>query len=233
MGTWNTIGTGLWTRVYDFGGNKVTTLAIDLGDGGLAVMSPGTDLGDADFDELDALGSVKALVSPGAFHNMGLPPWSARYPDAGLYGPRSAAAHIAKAHKSLKPLQDLEALAAHLPEDVRITEMPDMKHPDAMVIIKRGDAVTWFTNECITNLAELPPNFVFALLFRLTGSTPGLNVNTLSMKFVGADKKRLRQYVLATLESDPPTRLVPCHGDVIEDAALAERLREVINRRLG
>lgn len=233
VATWNSVGTGLWVRVYQLRGNPINSLAIALGNGGLAVVSPGTDLEDSDFEELDRLGLVEVLISPGAYHNLGLPAWNARYPDAGLYGPSSAIDYIAKAHKALKPLNDFEALASKLPDDVRITEMPDMKYADAMVIITRDDAVSWFTNECITNGAELPSNPIFALLFRLTGSTTGLNVNTLSLRFVGGKKKPLREYVLATLESDPPTRLIPCHGEVLNDPELPSRMREMVDRRLG
>jgi len=233
MGKWKPVGTGLWVRVYDFRGNVLNSMAIALANGGLAVLSPGTNVPVEDYAELDALGSVKALISPGAFHNMGLPEWSRRYPNAGLYGPSSAIAHIAKAHPGLKPLQNFDALAPLLPQEVRITEMPDMKHPDAMVVITRADAVTWFTNECISNLSSYPKNPIFALLFRLTGSGPGLNINTLATKLIGAKKPALRSYLLATLDAHPPTRLVPCHGEVIDDAKLADRLRELVERRLG
>ena len=232
VAAWNVVGTGLWVRVYDLRGNPLNSLAIDLGDGSLAVLSPGTDLDDPDFAELDKLGRVEALVSPGAYHNLGLPAWSARYPDAGLYGPKSAIPYIAKQHPTLAPLQDLAALANKLPDDVRITEVPDMKYADAMVIIRRDDALTWFTNECITNGSELPSSLIFSLLFRLTGNKPGLNVNTLSLRFVGGKKKPLRAYLLTVLESDPPTRLIPCHGDLIDDPDLPSRMREMIDRRL-
>lgn len=233
MGNWNAVGTGLWVRVYHFRDNPLNTLAIDIGNGGLAVLSPGTDVPDADFAELDALGTVKALVSPGAFHNMGLPLWSERYPDAGVYGPKKAAAHIKKAQPSLKPLQDFDTLAPLLPSDVRIMEMPDMKQPDVLAVIRRDDAITWFTNECLSNMPSLPGNFLVALLFRITGSGPGLNVNTLVMKFIGAKKKNVREFFLSKLASDPPTRLIPCHGDIIDDSALQVNMREMIERRLG
>jgi hypothetical protein len=76
----------------------------------------------------------------------------------------------------------VNALAPLLPADVSITELPDMKHPDVLGIITRDDAVTWVTNECLSNLASLPRNPIFSLPFRLTGNGPGLNVNRLTMK---------------------------------------------------
>ena len=53
MGAWESVGTGVWIRVYDFGGNPINTAAIDMGDGSLMVTSPGTNMPAADFDELD------------------------------------------------------------------------------------------------------------------------------------------------------------------------------------
>ena len=49
-----------------------------VGEGKLMAVIPGTDLSDAIMDEPEKLGTVVALVSPGAFHNMGLAAWKAR-----------------------------------------------------------------------------------------------------------------------------------------------------------
>ena len=233
MSVWKTVGTGLWVRPYLFGGNPINTSVVDIGDGDLLVLSPGTKMPEADFAELDKIGTVKALGSPGAYHNMGLPQWSERYPDAGLYGPDSAIGHIAKAHKKLRPLQDFGALSKLLPEDVRIEEMAGCKHPDALLVVKRDDATTWFTNEVLTNAAALPGNPLFKLAFAVTGSGPGLNVNKVACMLIRAKKPAVRDYFKAKLQSDPPTRLVPCHGEVLEAADLAAQIDATVDRRLG
>lgn len=232
MSSWKKVADGIRVRVYQFNDNPLHTSVVSLADGGLLVLSASTDVSDGDFAELDALGKVRALVAPGAFHNMGLPAWSARYPDAGIYGPAAAAKHIAKVHPKLAPLQDLRALAAILPPDVEAFEVDGCGHPDVLLVVRRGDGTTWFTNEIITNWASWPSAFMFKLLFRLTGSGPGLNVNTMALMFIKGKKPLVKAFHEAKLASHPPTRLVPCHGEVLEDANLKQRLVEVLARRL-
>jgi hypothetical protein len=231
MSSWTPAGTGIWIRSYNFGGNPINTMAVDMGDGNLMAISPGTDLTDADFEELDGLGTVKALVTPGSFHHMGLPIWSERYPEAGLYGPTSAAAHIAGQHKELKPLQDLEALKVLLSDEFVVEELAGCKHPDMFMCLQRDGATTWFTNEVVSNNADYPAGFMLKWAFKLSGNHPGLNVNSLAAMLIRAKKPLVRAYLEEKIESHPPTRLVPCHGDVIDDAALGTQLREVLARR--
>lgn len=232
MSAWKNVADGIWVRVYVFNDNPMLTSAVSLGDGGLLVLNPGTDLRDGDFAELDALGTVKALVAPGAYHNMGLPAWSARYPSAGLYGPAAAAKHVAKVHEKLAPLQDLRALAVILPRDVEVFEVEGCGQPDALLVVRRGDGTTWFTNEIITNWASWPKSVIFRLLFKLTGARLGLDVSTMSLVFLRGKKPLVRAFFEGKLESHPPTRLVPCHGEVLQDANLKPRLAEVLARRL-
>lgn len=232
MGIWNAVGEGIWVRSYTFRTNPINTSIVSLGDGALMAISPGTDLQEADFAELDGLGTVQALVSPGAFHNMGLQSWKDRYPDAGLYGPQSAIAHIAKAHPALPALAPLTKLAALLPEGVTADDVGGMKKADLLLVVKRTDGTTWLTNEVLTNNPQWPPSFVFKMMFKLFGSGPGLNVNTLSLKLLGGAKADVRRHLEAKLKTDRPTRLVPCHGDVLYDPDLGDRLAELLERRL-
>jgi hypothetical protein len=202
-----------------------------MGSGALMVVSPGTDLPEADFAALDALGAVKALVAPGAFHHMGLPSWSARYPDAGLFGPTSAIPHIAKQHPTLKALQPLDALRPLLSTEFDLDEVAGCKHPDLFLALARGGEITWFVNELVSNNADYPSSFVFRTLFKLAGDHPGLNVMSLAGMLVGANKRTVRTYLEGKLQSSPPTRLVPCHGDVLQDPALGQKLADVLARR--
>lgn len=202
-----------------------------LGDGQLMVVSPGTGTTDAHWDELDKIGRVTTLLTPGPFHNMGLAAWKARYPDAGLYGTGASITHIAKAHPTLEALKPLTELS--LPDGIHLEEHGGMGKPDIFMAITRDDATTWFTNEMITNTADWPGKLPFKFAFWLFKSGPGLNVNTLALKLVKGDKAAARTSVEGKLKSHAPTRLIPCHGGVINDDALADKLAEVVARRLG
>ncbi|MCB9594499.1 MAG: hypothetical protein H6719_17335 [Sandaracinaceae bacterium] len=231
MTSWQAAGPGIWRREYSFGNNPMNTIAVDMGDGGLMAISPGTGLKDADFDALDALGDVRALVSPGAFHHMGMPAWSARYPDAEIFGPTGAPEHIAKQHKSLRAVQPLSALEALLTDDIEVGELAGCKFPDIFLALRRDGEVTWFSNEILTNFLDYPPSFMFRTVFKLFGTHPGLNVNTLAAMLIRAKKPVVRSYLEGKLESAPPTRLVPVHGGVLEDPDLATKIGEVLARR--
>ena len=231
MGAWRSTGEGQWVRTYDFRGNPLHSVAMDMGSGGLLVVSPGTGVPDADFDELDKFGTVKALVSPGAFHHLGFPEWVKRYPDAGLYGPGSAIGHVAKQQPTLKALQGLDALRPLLSDEFEVGEVAGCKHPDLFLSLRRGGAVSWVTNEILTNAKDYPGNFLFKLVFQLTGNHPGLLANTLTAMLIGAKKPEVRGYYESKVDALPPTRLLPIHGEVLDDPALGESLKKVLAAR--
>jgi hypothetical protein len=163
---------------------------------------------------------------------MGLPTWSARYPDAGIYGPRAAAKHIAKVHPTLAPLKDLDALKAILPPDVSAFEVEGCGQPDALLVVRRDDGTTWLTNEIITNWTVWPSKLIFRIAFKLTGAGLGLDVSTMALMLIRGKKPLVRAFFEGKLASHPPTRLIPCHGEIIDDPRLKERLAEVLGRRL-
>lgn len=231
MSDWKPSGSGVWVREYPFRGNSINSSAIDMGTGGLMVVSPGTNVPESDFAALDRLGTVKALVAPGSYHHMGLPEWSARYPEAGLFGPTSAIAHVAGQHRALKALQPLDVLQRLLSDEFVLEEVNGCKHPDLFLALTRGGAVTWFTNELISNNATYPKSFVFRTLFRLNGDHPGLNVSRVASMLIRANRRSVRTYLEGKLASVPPTRLVPCHGEVLDDPELGRKLAEILARR--
>lgn len=232
MSVWKPVGTGIWVGEYDFRGNGINTSLVQLASGGLMAISPGAGMSEEDYAAAGDIGSIEALVVPGAYHNMGLPPWHERFGAAAIYGPEDSIAHIAKQHPGLAAVQPLSALTPLLKAGDIVEAVGGMRNADLFLATRRDDAVTWFTNEVITNMASYPGNFLFKLAFQLTGSGPGLNVNKLSMMLCGGKKQPVRAYYETKLASIPPTRLVPTHGGVIDDPGLAARLGEVIARRL-
>lgn len=205
---------GAWTGTYGFRGNTITMLVLDLGERRLAVFSPGTDVPEAAHTELEALGSVVALVSPGAFHHLGMPAWHARHPAAKLIATASGVGHIAKQHKGALAFEGLDALRAMAGDDLVLRETPG-KHGDLLLLCKRGGKTLLFNNELLVNMRELPPNPLFKLLFRLFKAGPGLAFNGLAAKLLGANKKACAKFFADAIAEHGLDVFVPCHGEVL------------------
>lgn len=233
MTIWQPVARGLWIREYLNGSASINMSIADMGGGRLMVVSPGTGLTKADFDALDELGTLTAIVSPGAFHHLGFPSWKERYPDAPLYGPESSIAHIAKQHPSLEAVRSFDALRPQLSDEFELGEVEACKHPDIFLSLTRDGTTTWFSNELLTNEANYPSNFAFRWVFKLTGNGPGLQANTLTARLIGADRPAVRAFYEAKVAANPPQRLIPCHGEVADDPDLGSKIVEVLRRRFG
>ena len=228
---WQSIGEGAWVGEYGFHGNPINMFVTDVGEGRLAVFSPGPGMDDAAFAELDGLGKVVALVAPGAYHNEGLPPWHARYPDAKLFATRSGIARIAKLYPALPACalaSELDALAG----GALVTYETPGKHGDLLVFFKRGADITLFSCEYLINWVDAPSKLVFRLLFKWTDSAPGLRVAKPASWFLSANLAEVCRFCLEKLEAHGTTCLVPCHGAVVQGADTKARLERAIRARL-
>jgi hypothetical protein len=126
---WQTLDAdvGIYCTDYAFKNNTIKTLVVRLADGKLLVAGPGTQVTEESFAELDQLGEVAALVTPGPFHHLGFPEWKARYPGARLFAGAKGCARIPKQHKSVDlGLEELSALQSMLPDHVDVGEISPM-----------------------------------------------------------------------------------------------------------
>lgn len=230
---WETIDAdaGIWRAEYPFNKIMINTVAVRIRDGGLMILSPGKTLPEGSFEELDAIGPVTAIVSPGPFHHLGMPAWRARYPDARMFATASGVARIPGQHKGVDlGLEGIDALQSLLPDSVLAVEMPEQKHQDLFVVIKGEGSTTWYSNEVVGNQPELPPNFVLRTLFKWTGSGPGLRVNSMALKLIGGKKPAAKAFFAEQMKAHPPTRFLPCHGDLIEGPDTAGLLQAEFDR---
>lgn len=234
MGThWTTVdeAVGIYVAEYPLNKIMINTVVVRIGDGKLMALSPGPTMAEGAFRELDAIGEVVALVSPGPFHHLGLPLWQETYPNAKIYATASGVARIPGQHKKLDlKIRGIDALQARLPDHITAIEMPEQKHGDLFVVITGEGGTTWYSNEVIGNQAELPPNFVLRTLFKWTNSGPGLRVNSMALKLIGGKKPAAAAFFAEQMARHPPTRFVPCHGDVIEGPDVASRLQAEFDR---
>jgi hypothetical protein len=225
--TWTAVADDLpvLTCNYSFGPGDANALAVP-GDDGFVVVSPPCNAPESTYAELEKRGKVRALVASNAFHNMGIAPWKARFPDAKVYAPAQAVARVKK-KSGVSDIEPLAEAAAVSGADLELIDMPHYKTGEVLVRLKHGAHVVWYVTDVIMNMPALPPKFPFKQIFKWTGSAPGLRPNGVASKFMIKDKSSLYRWLRAETDKLPPTVLVASHGNhVIGDAAA--RLREIL-----
>jgi hypothetical protein len=228
---WIQVIPGLWRSEY------TTNTAIDavgyliaLRDGELAVVSPPSSSDDAHFAQTDAIGKVVALVANNSGHDLGQRPWQAQYPDAVSYAPEVTVPQITKAKKDLRPLQSLLALQSKLPANVRFVDVAGTKSGMTLFTVDAGkDGRALFVDEILSNSPGLIGPLPFKILFRLTGSGPGLARNKIWSTVFAKDKKAVAQTVLSEIERFQPTVVLPAHGNPIGQGEFT-KVRELLGQ---
>jgi hypothetical protein len=225
---WSVVDSALpiLTYRYSFGPGLANALAVG-GTDGLIVVSPPSRAPSAAFEELAARGKVRALVAPNAFHHLGLPLWKARFPEAAVFAPAQSVARVEKQSKlsGIRPLAEAAPLCG---PSLELVDMPHYKTGEVLVRMKTGAGPVWFVTDVIMNLPQVPPRFPFNLLFKWTGSAPGLCLNGVAPFFMVEDRRALRRWLREEVEKAPPFLLIACHGDPVDMDPPGKRLLEIL-----
>jgi hypothetical protein len=203
------------TYLYSFGGGLAKAFAV-RGPHGFVVFSPPCKVPEQAFTELESKGPIAALVASNAFHLLGLPTWSARFKDARIFAPAQSVARVSKKTSlRVSPLAEAQSLAG---TKVELVDMPHYRTGEALVRVRSDRGLVWFVTDVIFNMPVVPPGPV-GLLFKWTGSAPGLKLNGLGTKLMVKDKRSLWSWLVSEIRREPPTTLVTAHGlDVGNDA---------------
>jgi hypothetical protein len=225
--SWVPLTTDPWTATleYSSGPGTATALAVDVG-GGLLVASPPYRVADDAFEALAARAPVRALVATNAYHTLGLAPWKARFPEAGVFAPPQSLQRVTKVSGvgGIRPLSEAAALTG---ERVALVELPYFRTGEALVKIRTAEGLIWYVTDIILNLPRLPSNPLFATLFKLTDSAPGLRINRIAPLFMVRNRPALWAWLAAEARRDRPRWLVPAHGDAVDLAATPTRLEQL------
>lgn len=210
-----------------YGPQQVRMLVFGLRGGGLCAVSPAPHLDDARWQALQAFGTPQFLLAPNHFHNMGLQPWHQRFPATQVVAhPRA----LARLHKRLPglPLTDLAPLQAALPDGVRLFSPPMAKQGETWVSLRTSAGTAWYVTDGVVNEKSLTG--AVGLFLRLLGFRAELMVNPLFKRLFLQDKAAYAQWLLDELDRDPPTLLLPAHGQVLRGPDVAEQLRQAAKR---
>jgi hypothetical protein len=211
-------------REYAFGPGKANSLAVGLPDRKWLIVSPAANLGPGDAEGFAQHGNVVALVANNGTHHLGLGPCSSLFKGAVTYATPRAAERIRKKGKDFGQLESVDKLKPLLGDKVALIAVDGDKVGDVCVRVQTEKGTLFYSSDFIANINTLPSNPIFKLVFKLTGSGPGLKVFNIFFKFFVRDGKAARASLIQELEKNPPRILVPAHGDVVDRADLGPTL---------
>lgn len=218
---------GIWVAERVRRQVPLRSVAIRLADGQLAVYSPINGLGADAHRALAARGRVGCLISPNHFHHLGLAEYAAAHAPVLVVGSPTAVPRVAR--KSGLAIGDESGLRAALPSHVSLLLPPGTRNGELWLSVAVPGGRAWIVGDAFFNIPRTPISPI-GLILRSLGILPGLRVGT-TFRVLVRDPRAYRAWVLDRIHSERPTVLVPCHGDVIQDEALPERLQRLMERR--
>ncbi|KAJ3572923.1 hypothetical protein NP233_g2758 [Leucocoprinus birnbaumii] len=201
--------------VIPFGGRST---AIKMKDGGVWILAS-TPLDDETKATLNRLGPVRYIVGADAVHHLFLGQYKKEYPSAKLIAPEAAYARLED--KSLKFDgawgQDPTETKYGFEDDIKSCYFDGFKNKD--VAFFHPESKTLIEADLLLNL---PCNEQYSKAKSGGGKLPFMNVNPWSWLHsrivwsLGVDKEAMKRDA-RTVASWDFERIIPCHGDVIEE----------------
>lgn len=213
------------------GGWSLRCFARRLPGGGSLVVSPVKGLDDEIHQGLAAVGSPRLLLAPNHFHHLGLPEWIDRHREAVTIASERALPRL----RRQQPLVRFEPLAAGeplLPAGLSFLVPEGTKTGEVWLRIAAPKGVAWVVSDAFFNVLR-PVGGLTGWLLRATGTAPGLRIGETFRFLALADRRRFAAWTLERLAADRPVTLVVGHGEPLTGVDLADRLSELVRRRLA
>ncbi|MEM8796987.1 MAG: hypothetical protein AAGE61_15600 [Pseudomonadota bacterium] len=202
--------------VYVAHTGKLSSTAIRLKSGGLCLYSPVAAMAKKGAAFFDRLGDVTILFAPNHYHNKGLAPYAALFPDAKLVAPSNAEARLKKVTGlEFGGLDDLEK---DLPDHIKLLKPDGLKTGEVWLQVKQDPEVVWIVTDAFSS--ERLPQGAYAEQPTLLGTFP---------KFGVQDAKTYREWVEREISECEPTIVLPCHGSPIRGADLGSALLKLLD----
>jgi hypothetical protein len=219
---------GVWRAERVRNGVPLRCLAIRLTGGRLAIYSPIKGLGRSAHEELAAVGLPAFAIAPNHFHHLGLREFAAEYRELTIVSSATAAPRVKRLCG--RQVHDESALRGVLPPGVSLMVPPGTRAGELWLSIESPAGPAWTVGDAFFNIARTPRTAIGLLLW-LLGISPGLRIGT-SFRWLVRHRRDYRRWVLEALAAQRPTTLIPCHGEMLTDPALADRLSALVERRL-
>lgn len=225
---WRPLPGGLagWSAEYPIHGWSARTTVVRLSSDDLLVINPGKPIAEQVRRQLSAFGRVTHLLAPSRLHYLGVASWRDSFGALPVLAAASAHARLAK-RLGFEP-----APLSSLPTGADLVVPDGVKTGETWLVLRTADSVAWIVCDAFFHLPHTPRNPAGVFL-RLSGTTPGLRIgNTFKWGHL-QDRAAYRDWILRRIDEDRPSILIPAHGEPIEDAELASRLRALVEKRLG
>ncbi len=186
---------------------RMTVVRLD--DGGLWLYSPGP-IDDRTAEELLSLGPVRYLIAPNRFHHLHLPSAASRFPDADVLG----APGLAEKRKDIAFAGTL-GVASPWGGELQPIPIDGMPSFNEVAFCHRPSA-SLLVADLLFNLRQ-DPGLLASLYFRLTGVSRRVAMSRI-FRLAMRDRAACAASCLRLLQCRFD-RLIPCHGDVVEEGA--------------
>ncbi|MDG1484294.1 MAG: hypothetical protein P8R54_32175 [Myxococcota bacterium] len=221
---WQSLSADLLVRAYSLGGgNTANMVAFRLPDRGLGVISPSARVRDGVLEALEEHGTVRALIAPNAYHTLGLPVWSQRFPEAGVYAGEAALARI---RKRIPGLDVAPVSILHTGEDAALIELPQMRNGETLLRTTVDGREAWYGGDVFLNVNVDALSGALGMFFRVAGMGPGFVVNPLNRVVMMRDRGAVRAWAAETL-GDVGV-VIPGHGAVLTGDGLGARMTAML-----
>ena len=185
-------------------------MIVDLQEGGVCLYSPVEKTSMAVATNHD----VRFLFAPNHYHNKGIAEHVAAFQSAKLVSSDAARPRLEKltGHR----FGDLSKLRKSLPDAASLVEPEGLKTGEVWMVVRAGIELVWVVTDAFCGLQEKSDERAHAGFLK-TFPTYGLQ-----------DKHRFSSWVRQRLTEEVPTMIIPCHGEIVQGAALDKEIRALL-----
>ena len=206
------------------------SIAIKHSEKEFTLISPGKSLLNSWPTESSGVDIKINIIMPNGFHFMGVEAWQEQFPNTLLYASEKAIPRLNS--NGLSNILPLEIQQPTLPEGYQILFPPGHRGGDVWLSKQSAAGGIWITCDSFLNYERYSRQPIAKTLQKILGAAPGLKMSQVVKWFILDDRKQFKKWVLAQLVMDKPVTLMPSHGEISVDPALAKNLKNLIINRL-
>lgn len=191
---------------------------ISLSGNRTALFSP-IPLVEQEMKRVELLGQPSFLIIPGGFHRLDAHPFKVRYPEARVVAPPGAKPLVSEAVK-------VDLTAAHFEDrDVELQTVAGTLDREFALLVRRPGAASLVVNDIIAHVAN-PTGFRTRLMASLFGFGVGRPAVPRPVRAKLVEDASTLAWQFEKWASIPGLRrIVPSHGEIIDDQPAAQLLR--------